>query len=113
MPSVVLVPDVLRVVAGAAIPAAYDPTVTVGPKFEHQMRIIKFFNDTDADVFISFNAVDDNEIIPPQGFVLLDITTNKKPTDTGFFIAKETIIFPRGASTTGNFYVSAYFARGS
>lgn len=101
--------DTLRSIGFASISGTY---ATVGTPFSHPMRLVKFVNITDGNLTISFDGVNDNDIIPAGGFALYDLTTNKILPDTTFVFQEGTQVFIKGTVTTGNFYVVAIFGRG-
>ena len=92
-----------------------DPTggATTGA-FLNPVRILMVQNLTDVTLQFSFEGVNDHFVLPANGFQLLDLMTNQQDTASGFFVATNTTIFVQeiGSPTTGNVYVSAYYAQG-
>lgn len=108
-----ILPETLRSAAFGAIGANYS---AVGAAFAHPVRIIMITNNTDAGVLISFNGVDDHVALPSNGFILLDVMSNKANSiNSAAFIAEGTIIYAKrlsGAPTMGALYISVFYALG-
>jgi hypothetical protein len=90
-----------------AMSAAYTG---IGTAFAHPIRIFELQNLTDELMFFSFDGVTDHIALPANGFLLLDITTNKTATQ-GFFIGEGTRIYVRYSSipTLGAVYLMAFY----
>jgi hypothetical protein len=65
--------DAIRQVAFGAITNTYTP---IGAPLAHATRILKILNTTNADMFISFDGVTNNDYVPAGSFTLYDLTTN-------------------------------------
>lgn len=74
-------------------------------------RLIKFTNLSDTDCLISWDGVVDHEILPANGFVLLDVAANKQQANT-LYIAAQTQFYVKTTSgtATGTVYLSSYYA---
>ncbi len=105
--SIRLFPEVLRSLGFASIGAAY---MGIGSPFNNAIRIFHLQNLTDATLLFSWNGIDDHEILPPNGFLLLDVTSNKT-ISTGCFFAEGVRIYVKqsGVPTSGSVYLSAYY----
>lgn len=108
-----MVPDTLRSAAVGAILATYS---AVGSAFAHPMRIIMFQNLTDIGVLVSFDpAIAAGQfVVPANGFILLDIASDRV-SESSAFIEKGTQVYVKrlaGAGATGAFYVSALYCLG-
>jgi hypothetical protein len=100
--------ETLRSIAYTGISGAYAP---IGTALGHPERIIKLYNSTDADMYISFDGVNDNDILPSKGFVLLDVCANKTKDD-GFYLGQDTVVWARqvaGAPTVGSVYLTVFY----
>lgn len=100
-------PDVLRSIDSATLTGSYQQ---VGANLTNPARIIKFTNLSTVTVTISWDGINDHEILPTGGFVLLDISTNKE-TSQILEISANTPFFVKGSAGTGLIYISNYFAR--
>ena len=77
-------PDVLRVLAEASISTTY---AKVGTSFAHSLRMIRFVNNTDGDMFFALtngttpasDGTADNFFVPLSSFVLYDFAANGGP----------------------------------
>ena len=68
-------------------------------------------NTTDTAVMISFNGVDDHLPLVTNGYMILDITSNKT-LPQGFFLAEGQTIYAAqlGApATSGSVYLSVFY----
>lgn len=101
-----LLPEALRSRA-APFSGSYQ---AIGTPITNQSRIIKLTNTSDVEVLISWNGMDDHEIIPSGGFLLLDCSSNA--ANPGILVAAAgTQFYAKGtAGTTGSVYLSTYYA---
>lgn len=103
--------EAVREVAFGGIGAAY---AALGTALTDHARIISISNSTDAEVYISFDGVNDHIRMAANSFQLFDLTANKV-RDDGYFIANGTIIYQRrvaGAPTSGAVWVEIVIATG-
>jgi hypothetical protein len=111
-----LLPEPLRSVSHAVIhaagPGVYTSISAADPAIDHPARIILLQNFTNADLMISMDGVNDHFPIPNQGFVLLDVTSNKSTTGGIFCIAEGTRFFVKQLEdpTAGSLYLSVFYA---
>ena len=76
------------------------------------VRIVEFVNATDQPVLISWDGVTDHMIVPSNGFVLLDISTNKAEVGGAFNIAQGQVFYAKALSSqpaTGSVYLMAFY----
>lgn len=100
----------LRVLDFASIGAAY---VAVGAAFSNPVRILKVTNFTDANLIISFNGIDDHDVVAANGFYLYDFGSNKstagglmeQPAGERLYVREETL-----SPSSGNVYVTIVYA---
>lgn len=69
--------ETLRSVDSIDISADYEG---VGSPFENPVRILKVTNLTNGNVLISFNGIDDHDIVPANGAYVYDYGTNRSST---------------------------------
>ncbi len=103
--------DAYRNVAAASITNSY---VALGTPFGHQVRVMKFVNNTNADVSVSFDGTTNNDFVPANSFCLYDLQTNAH-SDYKFTMSVGTqvlIKYTTGAPSTGSFYVVALYGQG-
>jgi hypothetical protein len=98
----------VRELVGTLIGGGYTP---IGSAFAHTIRQIFVQNLTNALLMFSLDGVNDHFPLPPSGFLLLDVTSNKS-IGQGYFIAEGTRIYVDeiGVPTTGSVYVSVMYA---
>lgn len=104
--------DTLRSIAFGAISGTF---AAVGSAFTHPVRILKFSNDTDQDLFVSLDGVHNQDYVPAGGFSLYDMTTNhdvedmfRVPEGTQVYVAQTADTSP----TSGNFYITCIYGKG-
>lgn len=112
-PSKIFRADPIRTLAFGSIAAGYTD---VGTPLNNLTRLILFQNFTDVGVIFSFDAVNDHIIVPTNGFVLLDLNTNKDSTAEvlGWYIQKGTQLAVKresGAPASGSVYVSSFYGK--
>lgn len=102
--------DALRSIAAASITASYTK---LGTSFTHAMRVLNFKNDTDTDMFISFDGTTDNLIVESGSFDLYDLTSDQDANES-FRYENGTQVYIRysTAPSTGSFYLVAIFGKG-
>lgn len=103
--------ELLRVLAFGGIGL---PFVRIGDVFANPIRILSIKNDTDADLFFSYDGVTPQEYIPAQTGIVLDFTSNSGAhifpfmgAGSGVYVAQVT-----AAPTSGLVAVSAYYCLG-
>ena len=103
--------DTQRVLFDAVREAAFGAIAVnftaMGAALTGPARIIAISNGTNADVYISFDGVNDHLRLAANGFKLIDITTNRTNQED-FLLASNTTIYQRrvaGAPTAGTLWV--------
>jgi hypothetical protein len=111
MSSQVIRVDGLRSLAAGSISATY---AAIGTAFTHPVRVLKIINNTNADMIISFDGVNDNDFVPTNGFTLYDGNTNKNLPDSRWVFQPRTTVYARstGSPSTSSVYVVALFGQG-
>lgn len=105
--STVLLPDTLRSIDSATFTGNY---LAVGTPLLQGARIVKFTNATSVAVTISWDGINDAEYMPSNSFTLLDVSANRENSQY-IEIRTGTQFYAKGASGTGNFYISVYYGR--
>lgn len=105
--------DILKTKGHAAITGSYT---TLGSVVSHLWRAFCITNNTDGDLFISFDGTNDNLFLPANGFRLYDVSTNSTPLASidNLFIGINTQLYVRysTAPTSGDVWVEGLYARG-
>lgn len=100
--------ETLRSLAFGSISGTY---AGIGAAFANPIRQLYVQNLTDKTLVFSFNGIDDHFKLPEQGFLLLDVTSNKTQQG-GWYIAEGTRIYVKqdsAAATAGEALVSAFY----
>ena len=98
----------VRIVASGAVGAPYS---TVGDPMTHPIRTIIFQNTMDTGLMLSFDGVTDHLPIITNGYMAIDIASNKT-SPQGFYLAEGQQIFVRqlgGVPSSGSLYVSVFY----
>jgi hypothetical protein len=97
----------VRSLGFAAIGAGY---VGIGTRLDHPARMIFIQNLTDALLMFSFNGIDDHFPLPTNGFLLLDVTSNKTISQ-GFFITEGQRLYVKQVEvpTDGTVYFTSFY----
>lgn len=104
-----LMAEPVRTEAFGDIGAAYS---AIGTPLDHEARIVLIQNLTDESVMISMDGVNDHFPLPENGYIILDVCTNRSTTSE-FYIAKETQFYVKelsGSPTLGAVYLSVFYA---
>ncbi len=104
--------DTLRSIAAGSITASYLP---VGTALAHNWRMWRITNNTNANVFISLDGVNDNLFVPATSFVLYDLTANTDDDgSTALVMALGSIFYVRyeTSASTGSLYIEGIYQKG-
>lgn len=105
--------DTIRSLAFGSITGSY---ATLGAALAIRWRVFKISNNTDGDMFLSLDGVNDQMFVPAGGFTLYDISTNSPPPGN-----IENLVLPIGtqfyiryssAPTKGTVYIEGMIIRG-
>ena len=108
-------PDLIRYLDTATLSGTYVPMMdanSVGPLFlsplTRPIRIFKFVNDSNTEVLVSWDGVNDHDILPPASFFLYDLTTNKSNAagSQGQYVRSGTQFWIKGPAGVGNVYLA-------
>lgn len=100
----------VREVAFGGIGAAY---AAVGTATIDYTRLISITNNTDEEIYISFDGVTNHLRLAASSFKLLDLTTNG--IHVGYFLAQRTIFYMKrvsAAPTTGSAWIEVMYGAG-
>ena len=100
----------LRSLAFGGISGSY---AGVGTAFVNPVRILEIANNTDADLFISFDGIVDRDFIAAKTGKVLDYGTNRANTGGQLDQAMGDRVYVRqvsGAATGGAVYVTVIYA---
>ncbi len=103
--------DAVREAAFGAIGAAY---AAVGGAITDHARMVRFVNQTDAQVYISLDGSTDHIRMAANSFFILDFSANKV-RDDGLFVPVGTIFSARrqaGAPTSGSLWIEVVSGAG-
>lgn len=107
--SITIFPEVLRSLPSSGFSGSYQ---AIGTPLVYPSRILKFTNDTNVEVTVSWDGTNDHEVLPADSFLLIDIAANRQISNI-FCAAAGVQFYVNGASgmgNTGNFYISSYYA---
>ena len=97
----------VRTLAFGSISGAY---MGIGTGLSNASRIIYILNATDAFLMFSYDGVNDNQPLPANSAILLDLTANKTQQQ-GAYISEGTRVYVKevGTPSTGAVYVASYY----
>ena len=101
-----LFPETLRSLAGP-FTGSYQ---AIGTPLVNPSQIIKFTNNSNVDVTLSWDGVNDHGFIPAGSFTLLDVTTNSETGDA-IYIQAKLQFYVKATGGTGSFYIESYFTQ--
>lgn len=103
--------DAIRTLGFASVSGSYTG---IGSPASFPIRIIKFTNQTNADLYISDDGTTDCDIVPAGGFVLYDFGSNKSNMSGSLDFPRYTRFYARTATgsnpTSGTLYLSIIYA---
>ena len=105
--STVLLADVLRGVSATLFDGTLQP---VGPPLAFPARIVRFLNQTTVNVAISWDGINDADVLTAGDSFELKVGAGNC-TSTTFDVAIGTQFYVSGDPGTGNFYVAVYYAK--
>ena len=82
----------------------------IGIPLANPARMIFVQNLTDATLMFSIDGISDHFPLPSEGFLLMDVTSNKTSTQ-GFYISEGTRFYVKeiGTPSTGSVYLSVMY----
>lgn len=98
---IVLLPEALRSIDSASFTGSYQ---TLGTPLDHPARLIKFVNNSNVDVTISWDGSTDHDFLPASSAVVYDVATNRQAiSGVGqLLIADQTQFYASGGAGGGN-----------
>jgi hypothetical protein len=100
--------ETLRSLAFGSISGTY---MGIGTAMAHPIRMFVLNNLTDKLLLFSFDGINDHLVLPTNGYMILDMTSNKT-IPQGFFLAEGTRVYVKdngSAATSGAVYLSAFY----
>lgn len=74
--------------------------------FSSDLAIYKMYNGGTTNIDISYDGVNDHDILPAGGTFVLDIQANKEGDRAAWPVGRET--FVKGTASAGTFYETGY-----
>jgi hypothetical protein len=99
-------PEPLRSLASGSISGTY---AGIGTSFANPVRIFWVQNDTDVTLTFSFDGLTDHFVLPSEGFVLLDITSNNALPVGAIYFAEGQRLYVKGSPTVDAVYLSVFY----
>lgn len=100
----------LRSTDYSTLSGAYIP---LGNPYEDPARVIKFTNQTNADVTISFDGTTDHDIIPANTSQIYDFCSNRTTTPNDVLVQPEgtqCYVATPGSPSMGTVYLTVIYA---
>lgn len=105
--STVLLPDPIRSIDSSGFTGNYQ---TVGTPLLHGARIAKFTNLSNVTVTLSWDGINDHEVLPANSFVLIDVSGARENAQY-IEVQVGTQFYAKGSMGTGSFFISVYYGR--
>jgi hypothetical protein len=105
--STVMLPETLRSIAASGFIGSYQ---ALGSPLANSARLLKFVNNTNQLVTVSWDGVHDHDILPSDSFALYDLTSNRGNPSPYLAAAQGTQFYVKSASGSGSFYLIALYA---
>jgi hypothetical protein len=100
-------PFVLSTVASAALTGVY--AALNGTGFIQSPFLFRIINAGSTAITVSYNGVDDHELVPANTIFQLETQTNAQPNGNVALFPKKTIVYIKGTAGTGTIYLSGYY----
>ena len=100
-------PEPIRSIDSATFTGSYQALGTV---LTNPGILAKFVNNSDVTVTVSWDGINDHDIVPPSNFCLYDVTANSQ-TDEGIQIEQGTQFYVKGSAGTGLFYLVDFYVK--
>ncbi len=97
----------LTTIASSALTSSYQPINTNG--LPEACFMIRINSSSSTLITLSYDGINDHEVVLPNQSVNLDFQSNSQPTAGFALMAKGTRVFVKGTAGTGNIYLSAYY----
>jgi len=91
----------------AALAAGYAPINAAG--FPEPLFLVRLINNSNADVTISYDGVNDADFVPHGTQLQLNFQTNGQPNNFNALLAKGTVVYVKGAAGAGLIYLAGYY----
>jgi len=105
--------DTYRTVNFSAITPAFT---AIGAAIQHNWRIFRIVNNTNGDLIVSEDGVNNNIFVPANSFVLYDLSTNSDINLSNSIVLKLGAQFYVKSSTvptSGDLYIEGMYQQGS
>ena len=100
-------PFILSSILSSAVTAFYAPLNGTG--FSQAPFFIRIVNNSNMGITISYDGVNDHEFIAANTVFDLNSQTNAQPNAQIALFPKYTIVYIKGATGSGNIYLSGYY----
>lgn len=100
-----------------AVPLSFIDTATISAitftpigTLSQAAFLVRFFNPSNTDVFLSYDGINMHDFVPSGGGILeLNFQANAQPNNFLANLAKNTTVYAVGAAGVGFIYMSAYY----
>lgn len=99
-----IIPFTVKTIDATTFDGTFLP---IGSPTDSLVRIVRFINNTDQDVNISWDGDKVNDFLPSLTALTLDVTSNRTDTQ-GYFIALGTQFYAQATVGTGDFIIATY-----
>lgn len=97
-------PITLRSIDSSTLAGSYT---TFGSRVDVPLITLRIFNDSNVDVFVSRDGVNNHWVVPASTYLVEDVRTNSATNHSGAL--PETQFYINGAAGTGNIYLGGLY----
>lgn len=103
--------EIQRSITATTIAGSPGVFLGIGTAYANPIRIYYLFNQTDALLQFSWDGINPTFVLPSEGFILLDITSNKTLPGGGFYLSEgdRTYVSTLATPTVGSVYLSLFY----
>ena len=106
----VVLPEVLRSIAASTFTGSLQ---ALGTPLANSARLVKFVNNTNQTVLVSWDGINDHDVLPSGSFALYDFTSNRGNPSPYLAAAQGTQFYVSASAGTGTFYCVVFYGHTS
>lgn len=100
-------PITLASIASSSVTSSYQAINSTG--LPGSCFLIRIMNGSNQSITLSFNGVDDHEVVLASSTLQLDFQNNAQPSGYVALLNKGATIYIKGTAGTGTVYLSGYY----
>lgn len=105
-----VLPEPVRTLANGDVSSSY---AAIGTPFANPIHYFMIQNLMDQPVMISWDGINDHFPLEVNGYIIMDVSSNRTSTGGSFMIAQGTTFYAKNLTvsspTTGSIYLSVFY----